>query len=1057
MLLQAPKVQNFVIQKVTSSLSEELGTPIEIDKIEIKFFRSLHIEHLFAADQNADTLLYLHTLDAKLGLFSLLQQKIALDHIQITGLRSTLTRPSTTSDFNYQYLIDHFSSPSPSTPSDQSSNWEIQYGRLTLKDAQFNWLDSLQKNYLNCRIGQLQIATNKLDFVKQSIDLNRVSLSDAQVAYISSPSPDSTKTTTNQALSFPYTGWDILVDELQLSDNAFLYQATNKPAQQGVIDFNHLKLNELQVNMRDFNWQADGLQADLVDLQLKDHSGFSIEEGQFAARLDSQTIKLQGLSLLTPNSRIQNEAQLQFSTWNDLPHFLDSVDYQIQLQDTYLSTSDIAYFLSYLPADYRRLRDPIQISTQINGQQGEIDIAQLALQVGDWARGEAQGRLWGLPSIEQLRFDVDLKDIQLQPARLRAVLPNLNLPAGLDSLGQLALSTHLSGQVADFEATQLALRTSVGPYLNGRVRLKNITQVQELSFDCMIDSLLVLPASIASFSPNSLPEMVDRLQYLQYRGELKGGLYDYQSKGRFDSALGGLNTDLSIQFASDYRNADYSGVLELDAFELGRLLGDSTGLGAIALELEADGAGLSLEQLDAELEATIRRVEYRDFAYENIFIRGGVKEERFVGEAKMGDKNVAFDFDGMVDLKAQPSQFTFVAAIDSVHLDQLNLYPSPLLIKAKTTANFTGQNIDDFSGELSFKELYLANDTTSFLADSIYLYSDQKIKSDKQLSLRSDLITANLEGDFNLQKLPQLLVNMVNNYFPIDQWISLDDRADSLALATNLSTTNPEQSFNFQFITQHPEQLTKLFTPTLETLPYGKIEGQINSAKDQLDFTLSTPMVKVSGWQVDSFQVEANGTPDRFKAQILLPHLHNGPTSFAQNQSTLIIEDQQLNLNWTINDEDEANLFSWGARLRPADSLYILQMVDSLQLAEQYWSTNKNHEILFNQSAYEFLNFQLSNQEQSIQINSENQKFNSPIFIDFNKFKLAPIAQLINIPSFQFKGLMNGRLTLKDLLTEPSFLSDLDINNFVLNDSLVGNIQIDLSQEIFYMKLGRKF
>ncbi|MEZ4930038.1 MAG: hypothetical protein R2777_08525, partial [Chitinophagales bacterium] len=46
--IRTPKVQTFIVQKITKSISKQLGVDIEIDNVNIEFFNKIELHKLYA-------------------------------------------------------------------------------------------------------------------------------------------------------------------------------------------------------------------------------------------------------------------------------------------------------------------------------------------------------------------------------------------------------------------------------------------------------------------------------------------------------------------------------------------------------------------------------------------------------------------------------------------------------------------------------------------------------------------------------------------------------------------------------------------------------------------------------------------------------------------------------------------------------------------------------------------------------------------------------------------------------------------------------------------------
>ena len=70
LVLKIPAVQTFIVSKVTHSIQKKTGTEISIGSIKIAFPKTVEINGIYFQGQNADTLLYLHSLRMNIDLFA---------------------------------------------------------------------------------------------------------------------------------------------------------------------------------------------------------------------------------------------------------------------------------------------------------------------------------------------------------------------------------------------------------------------------------------------------------------------------------------------------------------------------------------------------------------------------------------------------------------------------------------------------------------------------------------------------------------------------------------------------------------------------------------------------------------------------------------------------------------------------------------------------------------------------------------------------------------------------------------------------------------------------
>ena len=96
-LIQQPKVQTFLVQKISGYLSKQLGSEVKVDSVSIDFIRTVEIHHVYLSSQKSktDTILYVKGLkvDLMLGktfmsqIQTLKQNKIYIDNVSLDGVK----------------------------------------------------------------------------------------------------------------------------------------------------------------------------------------------------------------------------------------------------------------------------------------------------------------------------------------------------------------------------------------------------------------------------------------------------------------------------------------------------------------------------------------------------------------------------------------------------------------------------------------------------------------------------------------------------------------------------------------------------------------------------------------------------------------------------------------------------------------------------------------------------------------------------------------------------------------------------------------------------------
>ncbi len=1059
--LQFKGVQNFLTTKITQSLSNQLKSKIEIAKVEFRFFKSVDFTGVYVEDSRRDTLLALDQLSASIGLFSLLGKNIQLEDVLIKGLRTNLYTQQKDSTFNFQYIIDHFSAE-PSKEEKESSPWTIGFGNIDLQNTQFSFQDSIGQIYLHTQIPSIRIHPKQIDLVQKKIDLSSLIIDQPQLNIETFIANQKKTKDDTSPLTFPFTGWLLAADQIQIKQGDIRYWVNNKAVKTGSLDTDHLHFSPLQLEVEAFYWDAISLQLQLKELAFEDQNGLTVNDTRAFFALSPQSINIKDLSLSTPSSKVKNSSSLSFDNWAALPDFLQQVNYTSQFSNCQLSLQDLEFFIPYFPEDYR-IKNKIYLNGTLRGEKSNVVLDNLQLQIGDYLDFQSSGQLNTIDQVDQLKVDLDLKKLTINYKKFREALPVLKLPALVDSLGLINISGGIQGSLAQMNLQNFFLGTSTNTFLKASGGIKNLSTPKAISFKLNIDTLHTKAEDLAYFATAPLAPGLYEMNSINYKGLLEGDLFNFDSKGKLSTSIGLLESDLSISFNPSYSNASYDGNIQLQNFNLGLFLGDTATFGMANLEASIDGKGLVLDSMNTTIEAKVNGIDFSKYEYQNIEINGSINQLEFTGFAGIKDPNFTFDFEGLVNLQETNPTFNFQADIDTLDLYALGLSPLVLRTSATIKSDFSGNNIDDFLGKATINNLAISNDTIDFFSDSLVIKAQKKGSNNKELLIRSDWLKADFGGEFYFSTLSPLMKKLFHEYFPIENFLSPTNHPDSFAIEPLAQADLPDQNLNFKIKFIQPDKLSQLFTPVLEKADSISFNGAFDSADKNIKLALSAPNLVASGWKFDSLNWLIEGDAKQINSVLNIPKADNGTMLFRSNKVHVNIADQILVTDILINNRIDESVFEWGAKLSPAGEKYQLTFRDSLLVDQVLWTLRKDHDILFSDEYLHIKDFTLNKNEHHVSTSStqvstsstqvsilkhEKSKAEdySPLELIFQDFQLKELSALSSLENFDYNGLLNGKIQVNDLTDNLHYLADIQVNDVQINDTLIGNFIVQAEQ-----------
>jgi hypothetical protein len=98
-------VQTYLTQRIASHFSEKIGANIQIGKVDIAFFRKIILKDVLIEDQQADTLLYVQSITARIDTLKIRKKKLAFKNIEFIDSRLHVQK-DTSNLYNFAFIID---------------------------------------------------------------------------------------------------------------------------------------------------------------------------------------------------------------------------------------------------------------------------------------------------------------------------------------------------------------------------------------------------------------------------------------------------------------------------------------------------------------------------------------------------------------------------------------------------------------------------------------------------------------------------------------------------------------------------------------------------------------------------------------------------------------------------------------------------------------------------------------------------------------------------------------------------------------------------------------
>ncbi|CAN5347041.1 translocation/assembly module TamB domain-containing protein [soil metagenome] len=409
-------------------------------------------------DQKNDTLLYAGSVNVDITDWFFLKDNIVLKNIELSDAVVHLNRKD--SIWNYQFLVDYFSSPSKKT--DTSKNViRLDLKTVLLNNVKILQVDEWKGENMFVALDRLKLITDTFDMNRKVIRIRSLILDHPQFAQLDyeGKRPSRIRIKKIPPQHWNTEGWSLAVKSLEITNgNLAVERLTDRPVYTDRFDDKHIIFSQIEGVFKDLQLVNDTLSAD-INLSTVNRSGFQVKKLTANARFTPVKMEFNDLDITTNKSRLTNYFSLSYSDFNeDMSEFNNAVFLTGHFKNSEIHSDDVAYFAPEL-SDWKR---KFFVNGNVSGTIENLSGENLTLRSGNtFFRGDATMR--GLPDIDNTFIKIRSNELRTSYSELTSFIPQLksiNNP-NLRSLGNIAFTGTYSGFIRDFK-TQGTISTTLG-------------------------------------------------------------------------------------------------------------------------------------------------------------------------------------------------------------------------------------------------------------------------------------------------------------------------------------------------------------------------------------------------------------------------------------------------------------------------------------------------------------------------------------------------------------------------------------------------------------------
>ena len=739
-LLYIPPVQRWAVREISAYASEKSGLEITIGRADISFLLDLDLQHLHIKDRGKE-ILNVEKATIDLDFTRILMMQVGVEAVKL--LNGNVNTRDLIATVQLKGLLKEFHL--------KADNVDLRHNKITLNDA------SIQGCNLDIALKDTTVTdTTESTPTTWGINIEKIRILNSRLSF---RTPYDSMLLQTGLKEVRLEGGDIdlgkgiyRIRRLCLKADSLHYDLSYQPRQTEGFDPAHITLFNVGTDLENtiFKQRENYLAVNLRQLQMEEKCGVKIDTLQAYVMMDSTTMNVNGLKLVTMHSRLNGNVQWSMvNSTSSLDSSKKNQESNVNVKASFGYEDVLALAGKYLPADLRHAypQQPFEIDFAAYGNLDSLNISESRIAMPTVIDIRTNGKAMNLTDSQHLCADLkwDAKTMNLNILKQYLGLHNMSFPA---------MTLHADTHIKDSKQISADALLQEG---NGGVHLKGHMDLERMAYEAKMringlqlhdflphDSLYNLTANASIngvgtdfLSPNTSMEVYTDIAHLRYAswdidsilvaGKLKKGEGRIEMNSNNDLLRLQACAETSVQQRKLTASSFYLDLNQINLYALG--LAKKKVSASMIMHMEGDSDFDQTHNLTTSVKALEMIVN--DTTYHPLDLTAAVHltPNNIKAKAEAGDLEFLMESEqGMDSLTAKSKNFLaeLHRELDSLRIDHDTL--RTLLPDVKLHLQ-SGQknpicNILNYVAGYKFKEMYmdLASNPESGLYGNGYIH-----------------------------------------------------------------------------------------------------------------------------------------------------------------------------------------------------------------------------------------------------------------------------------------------------------------------------------------------
>lgn len=259
--------------------------------------------------------------------------------------------------------------------------------------------------------------------------------------------------------------WKLGIKRIKVKNANFSLDNFNKSYRRFGIDFDHLGLYPLNVNLSEFSNLGDTSECLVKNLSLREKSGFIVDTLNTRLKITPTSLLLSPLKIKTPSSLIHaSYLSFHFTDTDDFDDFEEKVNIKSFITRSSLNLGDLSFFASEL----QNSKQDLLLHGKFNGTVNDFEVSQFTCAYSKNTYLKGDFKIKDITETDKAYFDLNIKKLTYTGKDLATFeIPPydgetfIDLPTEARNLGDVDYTGTFKGTLTNF-ASRGSLLSSIG-------------------------------------------------------------------------------------------------------------------------------------------------------------------------------------------------------------------------------------------------------------------------------------------------------------------------------------------------------------------------------------------------------------------------------------------------------------------------------------------------------------------------------------------------------------------------------------------------------------------